>query len=185
MNRMFPGSAAIAAISRILRRADVGPLSQRSRIFSHRDFKDLDAEYGSNDARGSQAGYGILPYLAIIRHQRKLLDLRLRDQHAVERIPVQPWQRTILPRMFPLHRKFAEALRRECFLEVCRQVEFAEPLLDGDFPKTHGTDMDQVVRVGNGISRRSAETRIIAEPPQQRMRVEQEIHGFAFFLTVL
>src|SRR6185312_11637318 len=90
-----------------------------------------------DDAHLIGAEYGIN------RHDGEILEPRLRDQHAVERVPVRPRQRARRQGMVERDRQAREArladMGGEVKGDILRLGELADPVFDRDLPSGSGT----------------------------------------------
>jgi hypothetical protein len=70
-----------------------------------------------------------------------------------------------------------ETIRGQGLSEVVGSLEPPEGLLDTDFPSGGGTHKDKGVGWANHRTGGGFQGRIIGEPPQQGMGIEQELQG--------
>jgi len=106
--------------------------------------------------------------------QDELLDVRLRDQHPIERIPMAPWKRGNLPGLRSSQGQALKGFGGQLFCEVRRQTQFAQALLKPDFPKGDGTNKHRILRVADHLLGLRAERRIGLQPPEQEVGVQKD-----------
>jgi hypothetical protein len=109
--------------------------------------------------------------------ERQLFGLGLSHEHAVKRIVMMAGQATRGERMGHRDGECVKAIRGQGFREVIGSLELPEGLLDTDFPGRGGTHKDKRVGRANRCTGGSVQRRIIGEPPQQGVGVEQELQG--------
>ena len=108
---------------------------------------------------------------------RHALDTGLRDQDAIERVPVVWGQRMQLPGVISAHRQPLEPLGCDRLGQVVRGLELAERALYGDLPHAGGAHQRRGRRIGDRLPRGQGERGVVREPPEQHVGVaEQPAH---------
>jgi len=108
-------------------------------------------------------------------HEFETLRLGLRHQHPVDRVAVQRRERACLLPVEQLDRKGTEALFADDRIKPARGRELAQRCLDRDFPRAGGAHEDLVAFIGDDGARLRTQLGVVAEPPQQRMGIEQHL----------
>src|SRR5450830_1936481 len=149
---------------------------QANRGFHQTAFRTTD--YGPNHLPRDRDG--IPRDLLVTAHENEVLDLSLCDENPVERVPVMVGQRRDVQRVPEVNRQDLKAVDRHVFghevLEVLRQPQPSNPRLDRKLPSACDTQEDLVPLSRDQLSRLRREPRIVADPPEERMRVEQQPH---------
>src|SRR5208337_1563688 len=113
--------------------------------------------------------------------QRELLDHRLSDQQAVERVFVVRRQRLHERRMSQLDPQQTEPVRRQFpRQEGCGRFaegELLQPGLDSDFPAGRYAHELLIRRVFDPRLGGRAEVRVVPDEPEERMGVEEQVHS--------
>jgi hypothetical protein len=91
---------------------------------------------------GGEHGNLVLLAAGISGDQREMLTPRLRDQHPVERVPVDHREAPGGDGMFESDRQFPESAVANSLRKVGGLSELSDGMLDGDFPYGGGTDVD-------------------------------------------
>jgi hypothetical protein len=96
---------------------------------------------------------------AIVADDRKILELRLGDEHSIERVAMCAGQTARALSVQDRNLERREALTGDAPTHARRNVErtrkFAEPRLRRNLPSRRGTDEDDIVLVGDERTRRS------------------------------
>src|SRR5450759_1915038 len=139
---------------------------------------DWTTDYGPNHLPRHRDG--IPRDLLVTAHENEVLDLSLCDENPVERVPVMVGQRRDVQRVPKVNRQDLKAVDRHLFghevFEVLRQPQPSDPRLDRKLPSARDTQEDLVPLSRDQLSRLRREPRIVADPPEERMRVEQQPH---------
>src|SRR5262245_46824104 len=110
-------------------------------------------------------------------HHRQLVEVRLGNQHAVKGVPVVARQAPGDQRVRDRDGEALEAMPHELRLKVVRAVELPLRTLDTDFPGARGADKHRRLPRCNRGPGRWAQSRIVRQPPEEGMRIEQEHYG--------
>lgn len=111
-----------------------------------------------------------------MRDERQVFELRLRDQQPVERISVMRRQLRRDEGVPHLDRQRAEGALLDPRGDIAGRCEPAGGTLDRDLPRAGRADEHGVHGIGYRVSRSRAETVVVSEPPQERVRVEKQPH---------
>jgi hypothetical protein len=108
-----------------------------------------------------------------MRYNGEAFYLGLRDKHPVEWITMvqrQPFQRVGM-----VHRdgQPIERLLREYLAECGRNLQFAHGLLDSYLPNDRCAYENQVAAIRNRRAAPSGKRRMVIQPPQENMSVQQ------------
>ena len=118
--------------------------------------------------------------LLVAAHENEVFDLSLRDENPVERVAVMVGQRRDVQRVPEVNRQDLKAVDRHVFghevFEVLRQPQPSDPRLDRKLPGARDTQEDLVPLSRDQLSRLRRKPRIVADPPEERVRVEQQPH---------
>jgi hypothetical protein len=101
------------------------------------------------------------------------LDLSLGNEHSIEGISMGHRQRR---GVIDGDRQHGHASSDQNIRQVGRKLEFAVGSLDAELPRRHHRDV-HLVRLVDHRDRFRSECRIIPDPPQCRMAVQEQIHG--------
>jgi hypothetical protein len=115
--------------------------------------------------------------LRVVGDERQPLGLGLRHEHAVERVVVVAGEAPRGQRMGHRDGQRMKAVGGQGLGEVVGRLESAESLLDADFPRGGGAHKDEHIGLANRRPRSGGQGRVIGEPPQQGVGVEQERQG--------
>ena len=109
-----------------------------------------------------------------MRHYCQLVELCLGNQHAVEGVPMVARQAPSDERMRDRDGQGLEAMPDELRLEVVGTVQLPLRALNTHFPGTRRADKHPRRPVHDGRAGRGTQGRIVRQPPEQGMRIEQE-----------
>ncbi len=132
------------------------------------------------EVRSPDDGHTILPEYAISRDDREVVHEGLCDEHAIERIAMMERQVHDSGHMPEFHTGQHNAVARQLLrnepFEALGESEFPETELDGELPAARDAEEHLVVRVGDLGPRSATQRRRSFDPPEKRMRVEQQLH---------
>src|SRR6266536_862947 len=126
-------------------------------------------------SRGRQDRHGIARDAGVARQECEALVLRLRHQHTVERIVMVTRQRTGDGGVLELDRQPPDPALVERSQQVLRRLQLSERPLDRDLPRTRGAG-EHLGLVRDQEPRLLRQRRIVGQPPQQDVGVEQKPH---------
>lgn len=72
-------------------------------------------------------------------------------------------------------------LRHKSFWIVASDAEAAEPDLDGDFSAAYGAEIHLIGSIADNPAGSGRKLPIVADPPQKRVGVEQDLHASKVF----
>jgi hypothetical protein len=130
------------------------------------------AEPGS---AGGQEHDVVVGEATIDTHEGQSLEHGLGDQHPIERIRMVCRQSTGGYRMLSGHGKSGE-LVSDGRNEVVRCIQSAVRLLDRDLPHRCGGDNHRMLGIGDRRRRPVGECRVIGKPPQEDVRIDEQVH---------
>lgn len=118
----------------------------------------------------------VLEDLGVDGQQMKLLNARLRHEHAVKRVPMDRRQLPQLRGMSETDREQIEPLLLDCPLEVVLHPELPQRLLERHLPRRGRADDHGIARVRYDLLRPRGESPIVRQPPEDHVRVEKHLH---------
>src|SRR5690554_5304423 len=121
--------------------------------------------------------YVVLADPCICSQQPQLFDPCLCHQHAVKGIPVNPGQLTEFFGVGGFEGQQAKAAHQSGIMSIRWGLELAERSLDGYFRDGDARHENEVCAICYEAAMRFREARIVSEPPQQNVGVEQKPHG--------
>ena len=113
--------------------------------------------------------------MPVLGDEDQSFELRLSNKQTVEWIIMMKRQRPCRVGMPRGDIQWREATAMKRAEHVVAEGEFSGHALDRDFPHTCRADDDAVFRIGDGSSRPGGQARIIGVPPDEDMRIEQQI----------
>ena len=112
----------------------------------------------------------------LVANQRESFDLRLGNEHSVERVSVFTGYQSGASGMLDGYRQLIEVLVNDDFEEPFRDLDrtgkLTDPNLGGDFPCGSGTNEYSRRRVANRQLRGIGKPLVAVQPPEKSMRVE-------------
>ena len=151
---------------------------QRGQVGSGAEFERLTCRLRPSplpDHRGAEAGKGLVG-----RHDDEILGQRLAREDAVERVLVRGIDPGASDHVSRRYGKRRETERDHVPVEIAEkagvELELADPALDRDFPSRRSADENIVTRIEQQDLQGLGDAFARAEPPDQRMGVEQQPH---------
>ena len=127
--------------------------------------------------------YAILIEDFLVADYEQLFNLSLRDQHPVKWIPVRSWQHPGADSVVARHGQAQKVFPVNISTEVLHEIEGgrqpSKSELRGNLPSGNSANKNAAIRLSNQFSARLGQCRIVAVPPKQGMRVQQEAHAIA------
>src|SRR5579864_1838129 len=111
---------------------------------------------------------------------RQTFDLRLGDQHAVERVAVMTRQIGGCERVPRGHGKLHEVVARDLLHQVgAVEIQSTECRLERKLPDRRSTNEDGRGRIGNRLPGSGTELGIFGEPPEKGVAIQEELHSLS------
>src|SRR5207249_907024 len=134
----------------------------------------------SSNSGGLQDRNGVVVQQFVIRHECELVMQCLTDEHAIEGVTVVRWQRQKMRHRLHLQREDCNSMRSPKIVDVfvcrIREGKLSNLMLDQGFPDRDHAQIRLVGFIADGVERVLGKLGIVGDVPQERVRIEQQLH---------
>ena len=162
-----------------LQRADAAPARLRVRAGDEETDAAARPAVTAHPPCSPDRVHSVFPEDSVFCHDRQALSPGLRDDEAVERIAMMERQRLNGRGMRPVDGENAEAvayLPRYVFWGWRGQAQPSQTCFDGELPHARRAEVPLLAPV-DGRARRPAQTAVAGHVPEERMRVDEQLHA--------